>query len=161
MLLFLFFLHLIKYSEKDVNISHYYIFYSFPFYFFWFLLYVSQFLYVKCLMVYDVYLLSALYLFSLKIFIFVSFNNKLILRKESDLQCSRYGLDPWFGKIPHAGERLSPRAPTTEARARPILCNKRSHNNEKHAPRNQRKPMCHNEDPAQPKIKNKYIYFFK
>ena len=63
MLLFLFFLHLIKYSQRNVNMSHYhYVFFSFPLYFFWFLLYVS----VRHLMVYDVYLLYELYLLSLK-----------------------------------------------------------------------------------------------
>ena len=42
MFLFLFFLHLIKYSQRNVNMSYYdYVFFSFPLYFFWFLLNVS------------------------------------------------------------------------------------------------------------------------
>ena len=74
MLLFLFFLHLIKSSQRNVNTSHYdYI------YFFLFTYISSDFLFmylcffvVRCLMVY-VYFLHELYLLSLKIFIFISF----------------------------------------------------------------------------------------
>ena len=41
----------------------------------------SLFLVVRCLMIYDVYFLCELYLLSLKIFILVSFKNKLIKKK--------------------------------------------------------------------------------
>ena len=47
-------------------------------FFFWFLLYVLCFFVVRCLMIYDVCFLCELYLLSLKIFILVSFKNKLI-----------------------------------------------------------------------------------
>ena len=70
MLLFLFFLYLIKYSQRNINMSHYdYTYFSFLLYFL-ILLHVSLFLVVRCLMVYNVYLLCELYLLSLKIFIF-------------------------------------------------------------------------------------------
>ena len=73
MLLFLFFLHLIKHSQRNVGMSHYdYIFFLFP--------YISSafcFMYlsfvVRCLTVYGSYFLCELYLLSLKILIFVSF----------------------------------------------------------------------------------------
>ena len=42
------------------------------------------------------------------------------------------GLDPRSGKIPHGSEQLSLCTTTTEARVpEPVLCNKRSHRNEK------------------------------
>ena len=75
-LLCLFFLHLIKYSQRNVNMSHYdYIFFLFPdsssdFCF----MYLCFF--VRCLMVYDVHLFCELYLLSLQIFLCVSFKNK-------------------------------------------------------------------------------------
>ena len=74
----LFSLHLTKYPQRNVNISHYdYIIFLF--------LYVSSdfcFIYlcfsiVRCLMVYNVYLLCELYVLSLKIFTFVSFKKFL------------------------------------------------------------------------------------
>ena len=34
--------------------------------------------------------------------------------KESSCKCSGHRFDPWFGKIPHASEQLSPCATTTE-----------------------------------------------
>ena len=67
-------------------------------------------------------------------------------------QCRRHGFDPWSGKIPHAAEQLSPCATTIEPVLKssgvstpepmchnyrslralePVLCNKRSHHNEK------------------------------
>ena len=54
MLLFLFFLHLIKYSQRDVNMSHYYIFFLFPYISSDFCFIYLSFFIVKCLMVYDV-----------------------------------------------------------------------------------------------------------
>ena len=72
MLLFLFFLHLIKYSQRNVNVSHYdniYIYFSLIFLLI-FALYIL--VSVRCLMFYDLYLLCELYLLSVKIFIFVS-----------------------------------------------------------------------------------------
>ena len=75
MLLFLFYLHLIKYFQKNVNMSHYDNIF-FPLYFFWFLLYVSLFLCCYVFNGYDVYLLCEWYLFSLKIFIFCFIKKK-------------------------------------------------------------------------------------
>ena len=76
MLLFLSFLHLIKYSQINVNMFHYDYIY-FPLYFFRFLqIYIFVSLLFKCLVVYDVYLLRKLDFLSLKIFIFVSFFKK-------------------------------------------------------------------------------------
>ena len=34
--------------------------------------------------------------------------------KESTCQCRRHTFSPWFGKIPHAAEQLSPCVTTTE-----------------------------------------------
>ena len=57
---------------------HYDSIFSFSLYFFWFLVYVSVSLLLRCLIVYDVYLLCEFYLLSWKIFIFASFKiNKL------------------------------------------------------------------------------------
>ena len=73
MLLFLFFLHLIKYSQRNVNMFHYdYIFFLFP--------YISSDFYCMCLcffivrypIVYDIYLLCELYPLLSKILIFIS-----------------------------------------------------------------------------------------
>ena len=48
------------------------------------------------------------------------------------------GDKPWSGKIPHAAEQLSLCTTTTEpARLEPVLCNKRSHRNEKPVHRNE------------------------
>ena len=74
MLLFLFFLHLIKYSQRTINMSHYdYIFFLFPNIFSDFCFMYLCFFAVRCLIIYDVYLFCDFYLLSLKIFIFVSF----------------------------------------------------------------------------------------
>ena len=77
MLLFLFFLHLMKYSQRNVSMSHYeYIFFLFPYISSDFcFMYLCLFI-VVCLMIYDVYLLCQLYLLSLKIFLFVSFKKE-------------------------------------------------------------------------------------
>ena len=75
MLLFLLFLYLIKYSQRNVNMSHYnYIFFLFPYIYSDFLLYLC--LLLRCLMIYDVYHCE-LYLSSLEIFI-ISFKINLI-----------------------------------------------------------------------------------
>ena len=77
MLLSIFFLHLIKYSQRNVNMSHYdYIFFLFPSISSDFCFMYLCFFVVRYLMVYDAYLLCELYLLSLKIFIFESFKNK-------------------------------------------------------------------------------------
>ena len=66
MLLFLFFLHLIKYSQRNVIMSHYdYIFFVFPYISYFCLMYLC-FLVVRCLTVYDVYFLCELYLLLIK-----------------------------------------------------------------------------------------------
>ena len=94
MLLFWFFLHLIEYSQRNVNISHY-DFFSFSLYFFWtFALFVYLnfcFIYLcsfvlRCLMlgvfVVMMSILLWIVLFLIKIFIFVSFKiNKLKKKK--------------------------------------------------------------------------------
>ena len=78
MLLFLFILHLIKYSQRNVNMSHYdYIFFLFPyvssdFYFMYLCFFV-----VRYPVVYDIYLLCELYPLSLKILIFISLKKNL------------------------------------------------------------------------------------
>ena len=77
-LLFLFFMHLIKFSQRNVNISHYDYIFLFPYISFDFCFMYLYFIIISCLMVYDVYLLCELYLLSLKIFIFVSFKKKYI-----------------------------------------------------------------------------------
>ena len=70
MLLFLFFLHLVKYSQRYVNLSHYgYIFFIFPYISFDFCFMYLCFFVVRCLF-------CELHLLLLKIFIFVSFKNK-------------------------------------------------------------------------------------
>ena len=77
MIISLLFLNLIKYSQRNVNMSHCdYIFFPFPYisYDFCFISFVS--LLLKWLVVYDVSLLCELYLLSLKILIFVSFKIK-------------------------------------------------------------------------------------
>ena len=52
--------------------------------------------------------------------------------KESDCQCRRHRFNPWSGKIPHAVGRLSPCTTTAEDSALElVLCNKKSHPNEK------------------------------
>ena len=60
-------------------------------------------------------------------------------KKESACQCRGHGFEPLSRKIPHAAEQLSLCATATEpAHLEPVLCNKRSHCNEK--------PMHHNEE---------------
>ena len=93
--------------------------------------------------------------------------------KESTDQCRRHGLDPWSGKIAHAGE-LSPCATTTEptlqslgaTAAEPKCPRARApqqeetlqgeahppHETEAPTSHNQKKP-CSNGDPEQPKLK--------
>ena len=53
--------------------------------------------------------------------------------KESTWLCKRHRFSRWFGKIPRATEPLSLWGAMTEALApEPMLCNKRSHDNEAH-----------------------------
>ena len=49
---------------------------------------------------------------------------------ESVCHCRRHGFSPWSGKIPHATERLSPRATTTE----PVLQSPGAATTEAYAP---------------------------
>ena len=65
---------------------------------------------------------------------------------ESACQCRGYGFEPWSGKIPHAAEQLGPWATTTEpARLEPVLRNKRGHNSERPAHRDEEwPPACPN-----------------
>ena len=75
MLLFLFFLRLIKYSERNVNMSHYdYIFFFSLIFLLIFALCIFVSLLLRCLIFYDVYFLCELYLLSLKTFTFFSKN---------------------------------------------------------------------------------------
>ena len=77
MLLFLFFLCLIKHSQRNVNMFHYdYVLLFSLVFLLIFALCIFVSLLLRCVMVYDVYLLCELYLLSLKIFIFVSFKIK-------------------------------------------------------------------------------------
>ena len=46
-------------------------------------------------------------------------------------QCRGHEFNPCSGKIPHAAEQLSQCATTTEPKQPLVLCNKRSHRNEK------------------------------
>ena len=74
MFVFLFFLHLIKHSQRNVDVSYGdYIFFLFPYISFDFCFMYLCFFAVRCLIIYDVYLFCDFYLLSLKIFIFVSF----------------------------------------------------------------------------------------
>ena len=60
---------------------------------------------------------------------------------ESACQCRRYGFEPWSGRIPHAAERLGPWATITEpARLEPVLRNKRGHDSERPAHRDEEWP---------------------
>ena len=72
MYLILFFLHLIKYSQRNVTCHYDYIFFLFSYMSYDFCCMYLCFFVVK-VSVYDVCLLCELYLLSLKIFIFVSF----------------------------------------------------------------------------------------
>ena len=78
---------------------------------------------------------------------------------ESACQCRGHGFEPWSGRIPHATEQLGPWATTTEpARLEPVLRNKRGHDNERPAHRDEEWPPLaaagespHTEtDPTQP-----------
>ena len=80
---------------------------------------------------------------------------------ESACQFRWHGFEPWSGKIPHAAEQLGPWATTTEpARLEPGLRNKRGHNGDRPAHRDEEwsplaeageKPSHGNKDPTQPK----------
>ena len=77
-LLFLFFLHLIKYSQRNVNMSHYdYVFFLFPYISYDFCFMYLCFFVVRCPVVYDVNRLCELYPLSLKILIFISLKKNL------------------------------------------------------------------------------------
>ena len=57
---------------------------------------------------------------------------------ESACQCRGHGFEPWSGKILHATEQLGPWATTTEpARLEPVLRNKRDHDSERPAYRDE------------------------
>ena len=81
-------------------------------------------------------------------------------RSGGEPACQRrgHGFEPWCGRIPHAAERLSPWATTTE----PVLRNKRGRDSERPAHRDEEwpplaatreKPSRRNEHPTQPKNK--------
>ena len=60
---------------------------------------------------------------------------------ESACQCGGHGFKPWSGKIPHAAEQLSPWATITEpAHLEPVLLNKRDHDSERPAHRDEEWP---------------------
>ena len=60
---------------------------------------------------------------------------------ESACQCRGHGFEPWSGRIPHAAEQLGPWATTTEtAHLEPVLCNKRGHDSERPAHRDEEWP---------------------
>ena len=60
---------------------------------------------------------------------------------ESACQCRGHGFEPWSGRISHAAERLGPWATIAEpARLEPVLCNKRGHDSERPAHRDQEWP---------------------
>ena len=60
---------------------------------------------------------------------------------ESACQCRGHGFKPWSGKIPHAAEQLGPWATITEpACLEPVLRNKRGHDNERPAHRDEEWP---------------------
>ena len=92
-------------------------------------------------------------------------------KKESACQCRGHGFDPWSEKIPHASGQLSPCATTAEpvccnswspVALESLLCNKRSHLNEKPTRCNEDQPPLaairekpsSSKDPAQPKEEN-------
>ena len=52
-------------------------------------------------------------------------------RYKSACQCRGHRFDPWSRKIPHATEQLSPCTKTKPVCLEPVLCNNRSHCNEK------------------------------
>ena len=60
---------------------------------------------------------------------------------ESTCQSRGHGFEPWSGRIPHPAEQLGPWATTTEpARLEPVLHNKRGHNSERPAHRDEEWP---------------------
>ena len=60
---------------------------------------------------------------------------------ESACQCRGHGFEPWSGKISHAAEQLGLWATTTEpARLEPVLRNKRGHDSEGPAHRDEEWP---------------------
>ena len=60
---------------------------------------------------------------------------------ESACQCRGHEFKPWSGKIPHAAEQLGPWAKTTEpAHLEPVLRNKRGHDSERPAHRDEEWP---------------------
>ena len=60
---------------------------------------------------------------------------------ESACQCRGHGFEPWSGKIPHAAEQLGPWATTTEpACLELVLLNKRGHDSERPAHRDEEWP---------------------
>ena len=60
---------------------------------------------------------------------------------ESACQCKGHRFEPWSGKIPHAAEQLGPWDTTTEpARLELVLRNKRGHDSERPAHRNEEWP---------------------
>ena len=60
---------------------------------------------------------------------------------ESACQCRGHRFEPWSGKIPHAAEQLGPWATITEpAHVEPVLCNKRGHDSERPAHRDEEWP---------------------
>ena len=59
----------------------------------------------------------------------------------SACQCRGHGFETWSGKIPHATEQLGPWATTTEpAHLEPVLRNKRGHDSERPAQRDEEWP---------------------
>ena len=60
---------------------------------------------------------------------------------ESACWCRGRGFEPWSGRIPHAMEQLGPWAATTEpVRLEPVLRNKRGHDSERPAHRDEEWP---------------------
>ena len=61
--------------------------------------------------------------------------------EKSACQCRGHGFEPWSGKIPHAAEQLGPWATAAEpARLEPVLRNKRGHDSERPAHRDEERP---------------------
>ena len=60
---------------------------------------------------------------------------------ESACQCRGHGFEPWSGRIPHAAEQLGPWATIAElARLKPVLHNRRGHDSERPAHRDEEWP---------------------
>ena len=61
--------------------------------------------------------------------------------RESACQCRGHGFEPWSGRIPHAAEQLGPWATIAEpARLEPVLRNRRGHDSERPAHRDEEWP---------------------